>query len=418
MTFRKSLRTGAVALTGLLGLATLAQAQDKEIVIGAQCDRTGPTQIVGTVLCPAYHHYMNLVNKRGGIEGYKIKLIEIDHEYKVPPAIEAHERFKKEGAIMTSAFGTPQLIALLKKYEEDKMPVTSPGIGSSAATDGKAYPFVFPIAATYWSQAGGALKFVKDTMGGSLKDKKIAYIFFDNPAGREPIPMLEELSKKEGFQMRTFGVPSPGLEMAAQVLDITSRFRADFVIAHLFGRAPAVAIKAFKAKSYPLSKVVGLTWAGAEADIIAAGGFGVSEGYHTIQYAGVGSDFKVIKDILAMLKEAGQTPGKEFESTVTFNRGVYQGAVHAAAIANAIKAKNGAKPTGDDLRKGFESVSALDPTLDGLAPPLKLTPEDHEGGGWVQVWSIKGGKFVKTADWFQCYRDDVLAHVAEENKKK
>lgn len=418
MNLRKTLQLGAVTLGSLLSLMAAAHAQDKEIVIGAQCDRTGPTQIVGTVLCPAYHHYMNLVNKRGGVEGYKIRLIEIDHEYKVPPAIEAHERFKKEGAIMTSAFGTPQLIALLKKYEEDKMPVTSPGIGSSAAADGKAYPFVFPIAATYWSQAGGALKFVKDQLGGSLKGKKIAYMFFDNPAGREPIPLLEELAKLEGFQLRTFGVPSPGIEMAAQVLDVTSRFRADFVIAHLFGRAPAVAIKSLRSKGFPLSKVVGLAWAGAEADIIAAGGFAVAEGYHTIQYAGVGSDFKVIKDIIAMLKEEGQTPGKEFESTVTFNRGVYQGAVHVAGIANAIKAKGGAKPTGDDLRKGFESVSSLDPTLDGLAPPLKLTPEDHEGGGWVQIWSVKGGKFVKSTDWFQGYRKEVLAHVAAENKKK
>ena len=405
---------GVAALPLLSGSAS---AQDKEIVIGAQCDRTGPTQIVGTVLCPGYQQYMELVNKRGGVEGYKLKVIEIDHEYKVPPAIESHERFKKEGAIMTSAFGTPQLIALLKKFEEDKMPVTSPGIGSSAAIDGKKYPWVFPIAATYWSQAGGALKFVKDQLGGSLKDKKIAYIFFDNPAGKEPIPLLEELAKSEGFQMRTFGVPSPGLEMAAQVLDITSRFKPDFIIAHLFGRAPSVAIKEFKSKGFPLSKIVGLAWAGAEADIVAAGGFGVAEGYNTLQYAGVGSDFKVIKDIVAMLKADGKTPGKEMESTVTYNRGVYQGAVHAAAIANAIKSKGGAKPTGDDLRKGFETVSALDPSLDGLAPPVKLTPEDHEGGGWVQIWSVKGGKFVKSTDWFQGYRAEVLKHVAAENAK-
>ena len=408
---------GSAVVASSIGLGSAALAQDKEIVIGAQCDRTGPTQIVGTVLCPAYHNYMSLVNSRGGIEGYKIKVLEIDHEYKVPPAIESHERFKKEGAIMTSAFGTPQLIALLKKFEEDKMPVTSPGIGSSAAADGKKYPFVFPIAATYWSQAGGAVKFAKDQLGGVLKDKKIAYMFFDNPAGKEPIPLLEELAKLEGFQLRTFGVPSPGLEMAAQVLDVTSRFKPDFIIAHLFGRAPSVALKELKSKGYPLSKMVGLVWAGAEADIIAAGGFGVAEGYHTLQYAGVGSDFKVIKDIVAMLKAEGKTPGKEMESTVTYNRGVYQGAVHAAAIANAIKAKGGAKPNGDDLRKGFEAVTTLDPALDGLAPPLKLTAEDHEGGGWVQVWSVKGGKFVKTTDWFQGYRAEVLKHVAAENAK-
>jgi branched-chain amino acid transport system substrate-binding protein len=409
------LRAGALA--GSILASGPALAQDKEIVIGAQCDRTGPTQIVGNVLCPAYHHYMALVNKRGGIEGYKIKVLEIDHEYKVPPAIESHERFKKEGAIMTSAFGTPQLLALLKKFEEDKMPVTSPGIGSSAATDGKKYPYVFPIAATYWSQTGGAVEFAKRQLGGSLKGKKIAYMFFDNPAGREPLPLLEELAKSEGFQMRTFGVPSPGIEMGAQILDVTGRFKPDFVIAHLFGRAPSVMIKELKGKGFPLSKVVGLVWAGAEADIIAAGGYGIAEGYHTIQYAGVGGDFKVINEIKDMLKAEGKTLGKEFESTVTFNRGVYQGAVHAAAIANAIKAKGGAKPNGEDLRKGFEQVKGLDPSLDGLAPPLALTAEDHEGGGWVQIWSIKGGKFVRTQDWFQGYRKEVLKHVEEENKK-
>ncbi|MDX2158414.1 MAG: ABC transporter substrate-binding protein [Hyphomicrobiaceae bacterium] len=417
MKLAKTVWLGSALAAATIGLAAPAFAQDKEIVIGAQCDRTGPTQIVGTVLCPAYHDYMGLVNSRGGVEGYKIKVIEIDHEYKVPPAIEAHERFKKEGAVMTSAFGTPQLIALLKKFEEDKMPVTSPGIGSSAAADGKKYPYVFPIAATYWSQAGGAMKFVKDKLGGNLKGKKIAYIFFDNPAGRELIPLLEEIGKLEGFELRTFGVPSPGIEMAAQVLDITSRFKADFVVAHLFGRAPSVAIKEFKSKSYPLSKVIGLVWAGAEADIVAAGGFGIAEGYNTLQYAGVGSDFKVIKDIIAMHKAQGRTPGKEMESTVTYNRGVYQGAVHVAAIANAIKAKGGGKITGEDLRKGFESVTTLDPSLDGLAPPLKLSAEDHEGGGWVQVWSVKGGKFVKSSEWFQGYRDVVKKHVETENKK-
>jgi len=205
--------------------------------------------------------------------------------------------------------------------------------------------------------------------------------------------------------------------MGAQILDLTGRFKPDFVIAHLFGRAPSVMIKELKSKNYPLSKVVGLVWAGAEADIVAAGGFGIAEGYHTLQFAGVGSDFKVIKEINDMLKAEGKTPGKEFESTVTFNRGVYQGAVHAAALANAIKAKGGDKPTGDDMRKGFEAIAALDPSLDGLAPPLKLSAEDHEGGGWVQIWSVKGGKFVKTTDWFQGYRDIVLKHVAEENKK-
>ena len=74
----------AAGTAGLLLLAGPAVAQ-KEVVIGVQCDRTGPTQIVGTVLCPAMQDYFNLINSKGGVEGYKIKAPEIDHGYKVPP---------------------------------------------------------------------------------------------------------------------------------------------------------------------------------------------------------------------------------------------------------------------------------------------------------------------------------------------
>jgi branched-chain amino acid transport system substrate-binding protein len=398
----------------VIALATgAAQAQDKEIVIGLQCDRTGPTQLVGTSLCPGYHDYVNLLNSKGGVEGYKIKVLEIDHEYKVPPAMEAHERFKKEGAVLEGIYGTPQTFALTKKLEEDKILGTSPGFGSAAATDGKRYPYLFPIAASYWSQATAAVDFVKKQLGGSLKDKKIAYVFYDNPAGKEPLPILEDLAKSEGFEMRTFAVPAPGVEMAAQVLDITGRFKPDFVITHLFGRAPSVSIKELKGKGYPLSKVIAFVWGSSEADINAAGGYGVAEGYHTIQFAGVGQDFQVIKDIDAMYKAQGKDKPKEQAISVLYNRGVMIAAIHTEAIRNAIKAKGGAKPTSEDVKKGMEAIKGF--TLGGMVPPMAITPEDHEGGGWVQIWTVKGGKLVKDGEWFQAYRDVIKKHLAAIN---
>src|SRR5207302_11361263 len=95
-----------------------AQSKD-EIVIGLQCDRTGATQIVGTVLCPAFHDYIALINSKGGIEGHKIKALEIDHEYKVPPGVESYERHKKEGAVTIAVYGTPHIYALAAKLTED-----------------------------------------------------------------------------------------------------------------------------------------------------------------------------------------------------------------------------------------------------------------------------------------------------------
>jgi branched-chain amino acid transport system substrate-binding protein len=403
------------ATTATLALgAGQAFAQGKEVVFGLMCDRTGPTAPVGTILCPGYQDYIALVNSKGGVEGYKIKVLEIDHEYKVPPGMEAHERFKKDGAVIEFVYGTPHAAALQKKLEEDKIPGTTPGFGSGAAADGKRFPYIFPIAASYWSQAGAAVEFVKEKLGG-LKGKKIAYLFYDNPAGREPIAVLEDLAKSEGFELRTFAVPAPGLEMGAQILDITGRFKPDFVIAHLFGRSPSVSIKELKGKGYPLSKVISLVWGGGESDIIAAGGMGVAEGYNTLQFAGVGKDFQVIKDIEAMYKAQGKPAPKEMDSTVYYNRGALSAALHVEAVRNAIKAKGGAAPTGEDVKKGMESIKGF--TLGGFVPPLEITPTDHEGGGWVQIWTVKGGKLVRTKDWFQGYRPAIQKHIAAEASK-
>src|SRR5467141_2961005 len=401
----------AAGATAELGLAGTATAQQKEVMVGGMCDRTGATQVNGMIICPAIQDYYDLINSKGGVEGYKIKYMEIDHEYKVPPAVEAYQREKSEGATSIMVYGSPQVQALNQKLSEDKIPGTSPGFGIAASADGKRFPYLFPVAATYWSQGAGAVKFVKDKLGGDLKGKKIAYIFYDNPAGREPIPVIEDLQKIEGFELRTFAVPPPGVEMGAQMLDITQRYRPDFVIAHLFGRAPSVAIKELKRNGYPLSKMIGLVWASAEADILAAGGFAVAEGYHTLQFAGAGDDYPVRQEIKAMYKAQGKEPPKEMDDTVVYNRGILWAAVHVEAIRNALKATGGKQPTGEDVKKGFESIH--DFSLGGLVPPLRVTAADHEGGGWVQVFQVKGGKLVKETDWFRAYPEVVAQAVAK-----
>jgi branched-chain amino acid transport system substrate-binding protein len=405
-----------VAASGLL-TAGSSHAQSKgTIVIGVQCDRTGPTQIVGTVLCPGFHDYVALVNSKGGVEGFKINALEIDHEYKVPPAVESYERHKKEGAVTMAVYGTPHIYALAAKLTEDRIPGTSPGFGSAAAADGVRYPYIFPIAATYWSQGAAAVDFVKKQLGGSLKGKKIAFLFYDNPAGREPIEVLEDLATREGFQLKTFAVPPPGVEMGAQVLDIAQRYRADFVIGHLFGGAPSVSIKEFKRVGYPLRKFVSFVWGAGEANIEGAGGFGVAEGYYVMQFAGVGPDYPVLNEIREMYKKQGKPAPKEMASTVFYNRGVLIAALHVEAIRNAVKAKGSGKITGEDAKKGFEKISNF--TLGGLVPPLKITNTDHEGGGLVQIWQVKDGKFVKVTDWYAAYQDVVAKHIKEAGAKK
>jgi branched-chain amino acid transport system substrate-binding protein len=396
------------AATGL-GFAAGAAAQQKKIVIGVTCDRTGPTQIVGTVLCPAEHDYFDYVNANHILDGYTIDHPEIETGYKVPAAVEAYQRQKQEGAVMMPIYGTPQTHALNERLEQDKIVATTPGFGIAASADGAKYPYLFPVAASYFSQGAAAVKFAKDQLGGSLKGKKIAYIYYDNPAGTEPIPVLKDLQKTEGFELRTFAVPPPGVDLSAQVLDITQRYRADFVISHLFGRSPSLSIKAFKASGYPLTKVVGLVWASGEADIKAAGGWAVAQGYNTMQFAGAGDNYPIRQEIRAMFQKAGKTPPAGMANTVYYNRGLLNAAIEVEALRNALALTHGAQPAGTDVKKGMEEIH--DFKLGGLVPPLQITASDHEGGGWVRIFRVKGEGFVPVTDWFNAYRDVVWQQV-------
>ena len=407
----RHVRLGLIAATALAAAAMQASiAMAGEIVVGLQCDRTGPTQTVGTFLCPGFHDYVKLVNSKGGIEGNKVRVIEIDHEYKVPPGMEAYQRFKAEGAVIVGIYGTPHTQALTPLLHEDKIPGTSPGFGSAAAANGQKYPFLFPIAATYWSQGAAAVQFAKDQLGGELKGKKIAFIYYDNPAGREPLPILHKLAELEGFQLKEFAIPPPGVEMKVQVQDIARRYRADFVINHLFGKAPSVALNEFSRQGYPLDKMVGFVWAAGESNIMGAGGWEKAQGYYCMQFAGAGSDYPVLDEIRALYKSEGRDVPREMDSTVYYNRGLMTAALHLKAIENAVKAKGGSSNiTGDEVRQGFEKIS--DFTLGGMVPPMKITPQDHEGGGWVRIFQVKGGGFQPVTEWMRGYRDVVTEMV-------
>jgi branched-chain amino acid transport system substrate-binding protein len=195
--------------------------------------------------------------------------------------------------------------------------------------------------------------------------------------------------------------------MGAQIIDITQRYRPDFVIDHLFGRSPSVAIKGYKGAGFPLKKVIGLVWASAEADILAAGGWTVAEGYHTIQFAGAGDDYPVRQEIKAMYKKDGKDAPKEMDDTVAYNRGLLQAAIQVEALKNALKIAGGQKPTTEQVKAGMEQIK--DFALGGLTPPLTITATDHEGGGWVQIFGVQGGKFAKETDWIHPNRNVVEA---------
>src|ERR1700722_9304424 len=109
----------AASVVAALGSAGAAHADGKTITIAVQCDRTGPTQMVGTSLCAGIHDYIALINSRGGVDGWKIDDPESDNQDNVQLAVNAYQRAKQQGAVGVMIYGTPQAVALNAKIEQD-----------------------------------------------------------------------------------------------------------------------------------------------------------------------------------------------------------------------------------------------------------------------------------------------------------
>lgn len=398
---------------GVIALSA-PQAAAKEFLLGMENDRSGPVQNLGQDMGQGFHDYIALFNARNGIPGHTIRVMEIDTGYNVPRGIEAYERFLSQGAVSVCFFSTSVIKSVTPRLAERGVPGIQPGTGDAGAANGRKFPWLFLASPSYWSQVATAAQFVMDNWKEERKPR-IAYIFWDVPFGREPLPVLEDIQAREGFELRTFAVPSPGVEMRPQVLDITRNYRADWVIAQLGGKSVAVAFKEFSRVAFPMDRVIGLHWVGGESDINVVGWDKV-EGFYTVGFHHIGSsrnnaNHEIIRGIQALYKQEGKPLPAAMDASVYYNRGILRAAVNAEAIRLAV-AKHGPDITGADVRDAAEQIR--DFTLNGFLPPLTLSADDHEGGGYTQVFQVRNGGYKAATEPMRGYRDIVMKHVMAE----
>ena len=89
------------------------------------------------------------------------------------------------------------------------------------------------------------------------------------------------------------------------------------------------------------------------------------------------------------------------------------GAAMRRALADDEIQSHGLSAFGDlALPADFKHFDYVNPDAPkGGLLSLQITATDHEGGGWVRIFQVKGGKFVAATDWIQAYRDVVASTV-------
>src|SRR5947208_11970945 len=376
---------------------------------------------------------MNMTNAcHGGINGVKLTYEKCETEYNNARGVECYERTKKRGptgASLVHPLSTGITYSLIDKGTSDHIPIVSIGYGRTDASDGRVFPWVFPLITNYWSQNTVKIKFIGMKEGGmdKLKGKKIVNIYHDSAYGKETIPILDVQAKKYGFEVTHIAVPHPGNEQQAQWLQVR-QIKPDWVILWGWGVMNPTALKAAAKIGYPRDHIIGVWWSGAEEDVLPAGS--AAKGYISAGFNAPGSDFPVMKDIKKYVydKGKGEFEDKSRFGSIYHTRGVVAGIVTAEAIRLAQNKFGKGKPiTGEQMRWGIEHLNIDDKRLKelgatGLMPTLKVSCMDHEGSGLVKFQRWDGAKWKVVSDWMQpdrkLVRDKVEADAAQYAKEK
>lgn len=407
----KATRTLArIALGVIVGHATAALAAANEQYFPLIGWRTGPLTPLGVNIAAGYIDYMDLLNKRdGGINGVKLVWEECETAYKVDRGVECYERLKKNGPTGASSFNpinTGVIYALLDRVAVDKIPIVTIGSGRTDATDGRVFPYIFPLGTNYISTNTVKIKFIGMQEGGmdKLKGKKIVNLHMDSAGGKETIPILDAQAKKYGFEIIHISVPMPGSEQQAAWLEIR-RIKPDWVILREWGVAPAVALKTAEKVGFPANRIVGVPFAGTEDDLTPAGDS--AKGVFVVHPMPTGGDFPVTQEIKKYLyanSKRGNLDDLSRMGLVYYNMGLTYGVVNTEAVRVA-QQKFGKKPlTGEQVRWGLEHLNLDEKRLKelgvwGLVQPIKSSCLDHEGGGAAKVFQWDGAKLVPVSDW-------------------
>jgi branched-chain amino acid transport system substrate-binding protein len=120
-----------------------------------------------------------------------------------------------------------------------------------------------------------------------------------------------------------------------------------------------------------MDHLIGNWWAGGDDDARPAGPAG--NGYLSLDFVAVGTDFPVIKDIQKYVIDKGKSQTEKGRVGENFyNRGVLNSIYIAEAIRNAQKLSGKKVIDGSDMRRGLESLNLTDARLKELGSPAPI----------------------------------------------
>lgn len=183
-------RRGALALGLAAATAGTARAEkkyapgitDSEILIGSTQPFSGPASSYSTIgRCHAA--YFGMLNEQGGINGRKIKLIQLDDAYTPPKTVEQTRKLveQEKVAFIFAQLGTPTGMSTRKYLNQRKIPDVFVASGATQFFDHANFPWVIGWQPSYQIEGRIYAKYILQTK----PDAKVAVLSQNDDSGRD-----------------------------------------------------------------------------------------------------------------------------------------------------------------------------------------------------------------------------------------
>ena len=364
--------------TVLIFSGTAGRASDREIKVGAVINLTGPASTWGQFHAKGHKDYFRYVNEvKGGVAGRQIKMILVDHAYKVPEGIAAVKRFiTRDRVDMIATWDAGTGLSVKPIIKQAKTPTINYSVPWEALKPPIDY-FYFPFG-SYRLDCYAILEYIRTIHKGPGMPK-VGLLTYNNAYGRTIHKPSQEYAASHGITI--VGIeefPPKTVDLTTQMLRLRER-KAEYVFLQIL---PASIITAFKAADrIGWDPPFFATWTSGDPDFFRLGK-GLIRNRLTMQFAGcLPVDGTPGTELLKTLV-------KEYKTVTRFDVSYWEGVVIGSIMERAFERalERSSKINGETINQAMESFRNED--FGGLMPNVTYTQTNHEAsfrGRIVQV---------------------------------
>jgi ABC-type branched-subunit amino acid transport system substrate-binding protein len=185
----------------------------KTIRIGDIGALTGPAAPLGAQVAAGHEAYFKGLNARGGIDGWKVKLVTEDSGYSPQQAVQLYGKLQNSVALLNS-FGSPTTKAIQPQLDQQKLVTFPASFDSAWGSDS----VMAPVGAPYSVDIANILDYY--TKSGATKPK-IGIIYQNDEYGQDGLRGFKAAQEALGFKSvgeQTFNVGDTSFTAQVQKL--------------------------------------------------------------------------------------------------------------------------------------------------------------------------------------------------------